>query len=112
MYPHERSLVERYQNRPFAFLGVNSDEDRTALKAVMAQEHLPWRCWCEGGTAGPIATRYRVRGWPTIYVLDANGVIRYSQVRGADLDTAVETLVREAESYLPPVTATLSKTTK
>ncbi len=98
MYRHERSLVERYQNRPFAFLGINSDEDRGNVKDLMAREGLPWRCWCEGSTCGPIATQYRVRGWPTIYVLDAKGVIRYVQVRGADLDTAVETLVREAEA--------------
>jgi hypothetical protein len=101
MYPHERSLVERYQGRPFAFLGINSDEDRETLKAVMAREGLPWRCWCDGGAGGPIGQRYRVTGWPTIYVLDADGVIRHVQLRGQNLDAAVETLVREAESKAP-----------
>ena len=32
MYPHERSLVKRLENKPFALLGVNSDRDREALK--------------------------------------------------------------------------------
>jgi hypothetical protein len=98
MYPHERSLVERYQGRPFAFLGINSDEDREAIKSIMAREGLPWRCWYEGGACGPIARRYHVSGWPTVYVLDADGVIRQVQPRGRNLDDAVETLVREAEN--------------
>jgi hypothetical protein len=98
MYPHERSLVERYRGRPFVFLGINSDEDRQTLKAVMAREGLSWRCWCDGSTDGPIGQRYRIKGWPAIYVLDADGVIRHVQLRGQALDAAVDKLVLEAES--------------
>src|SRR5947209_7125046 len=97
MYPHERSLVQRYQGRPFAFLGINSDDDPQSAKAIMAAEGLPWRCWWDGGAHGSIANRYLVNGWPTIYVLDAEGVIRCVQPRGRGLDEAVEKLVREAE---------------
>ena len=90
--------MERYQGRPFAFLGINSDADPEALKALIARENLPWRCWWDGGAQGPIANRYRIEGWPTLYILDADGVIRYTRLRGQNLDDAVETLVREAES--------------
>jgi len=37
MYPHERSLVEKYRDEPFAILGVNSDEDLDELKPVVPQ---------------------------------------------------------------------------
>jgi hypothetical protein len=89
--------VERYQGRPFAFLGINSDDDPKMVKTFMAREGLPWRSWWDQGAQGPIAKRYRVSGWPTLYVLDADGVIRYVQVRGRSLDNAVDTLVRQAE---------------
>jgi hypothetical protein len=36
-----------------------------------------------------------VRGWPTVYVLDGRGVIRYRQVFGKQLDDAVQALLRE-----------------
>ena len=36
-----------------------------------------------------------MRGWPTIYVLDAKGVIRYKNVRGEAMDQAVDTLLAE-----------------
>jgi hypothetical protein len=29
MIPHERSLVERLKDKPFALLGVNSDVDKS-----------------------------------------------------------------------------------
>ena len=38
MYPHERSLVNRLEKKPFALLGINSDEDRGALKKVLEKE--------------------------------------------------------------------------
>jgi hypothetical protein len=39
-----------------------------------------------------------VRGWPTIYVLDANGVIRYKNVREEKMDEAVDTLLAEMQT--------------
>jgi len=96
MYPHERSLVQRLENEPFALIGINSDRDREALKRTMAEEGITWRSFWDGGsTSGPIATKWNVRGWPTIYVLDGEGRIRYRDVRGEALDRAVDTLLAE-----------------
>ena len=36
-----------------------------------------------------------VSGWPTIYVIDAKGVIRYRDVRDEAMEKAVDTLVGE-----------------
>ncbi len=98
MYPHERSLVKTYQDRPFALIGVNSDPDRAKLKERIAEEGITWRSFWDESTGGPIATRWNVSGWPTIYVLDHEGVIRFKNVRGESLDRAIELLVAEAEA--------------
>src|SRR3954471_1168057 len=99
MYPHERSLVQRLAGKPFALVGVNSDDDRTELKAAMAAEQITWRSfWNGGGTGGPISREWDVHSWPTIYVVDHRGVIRYKDVRGELLDRAVDNLLRELES--------------
>ncbi len=98
MYPHERSLVKRLADKPFALLGVNSDKDREKLKDTMKEKNITWRSfWNGGGTDGPISTLWSVTGWPTIYVLDAKGVIRYKGVRGEAMDEAVDTLLAELE---------------
>jgi hypothetical protein len=99
MYAHERSLVKRLENRPFALIGVNSDKDRDQLKQVLKDENLSWRSfWNGGSTNGPISNAWKVRGWPTIFVLDAEGVIRYRNVRGEAMDHAVDALLAEMDA--------------
>lgn len=99
MYPHERSLVKDLANEPFAIIGVNSDQDKTRLKERMEEENITWRSFWDGGsTNGPIATKWNVKGWPTTYVIDHKGVIRYKQVRGDQLDDAIHTLLAEMKA--------------
>ena len=98
MYPHERSLVKKLANKPFALLGINSDPDREKLKEILKEKEITWRSWWDQSTSGPIATQWNVSGWPTIYVLDHKGVIRYKNVRNSSLDNAIETLLKEAEA--------------
>jgi peroxiredoxin len=101
MYPHERSLVKRLADKPFVILGINSDEDREALKKTIEKEQLTWRSfWDGGGHQGLIATAYNVQSWPTIFILDAKGVIQYTSV-GADekkLDEVIEALLKEQDA--------------
>ena len=97
MYPHERSLVKQLSDKPFAIIGINSDKDREAIQQIVADKNITWRSFWNGpeGTGGPISKKWRVNSWPTIYVLDENGVIRYKNVRGDDLDDAIVTLLSE-----------------
>ena len=99
MYPHERSLVKKLENEPFALIGVNSDADLDKLRPRLEEEQISWRSFWNGpkGTEGPISTAWNVRGWPTIYVIDHKGVIRYKGVRGEKMDEAVDTLLEEME---------------
>jgi hypothetical protein len=96
MYPHERSLVERLKDEPFALIGVNSDKNLDALQEVIKKEKITWRSfWNGGSTSGPISSAWNVRGWPTIYILDHKGVIRYKNVRGEAIDKAIDQLLKE-----------------
>jgi RNA polymerase sigma factor (sigma-70 family) len=102
MIPHLRGLVRRMDGKPFILLGIAHDRDREAFKAMMAKEGINWRSWWDGDhIEGPIATRWSIRGWPTIDVLDHRGVIRYKDIEGKPLDTAVDTLLKEREASKP-----------
>ena len=96
MYPHERSLVKRLKDEKFTLLGIISDETPEKYTAAAKRESLTWPVMFDGGsTDGPIATKWGVRAWPTIYVLDAKGVIRYIGVRDKQMDEAVDALLAE-----------------
>jgi hypothetical protein len=96
MVPHERSLVKRMQGRPFALIGVNADSKQEEARKRVEKEGINWRSFWDG-QGGSIVKDYRVRYFPTIYVLDTNGVIRYRDVRDTAMDRAVDELLREAE---------------
>jgi hypothetical protein len=102
MYPHERSLVKKLADKPFALIGVNSDADLKALKPVLEREQITWRSFWNGpqGTGGPISEEWGVTGWPTLYLIDHKGVIRHKFLGSPGdkvLDEAIEKLVEEAE---------------
>jgi hypothetical protein len=100
MYPHERSLVTQLKDKPFALIGVNSDKDLAKVRKIKAEKSLTWRSFWNGpqGMLGPISTEWNVEGWPTVYVIDHQGVIRHKNVRGDKLDEAIESLIAKAES--------------
>jgi len=99
MYPHERSLVKKLKDKPFALLGVNSDDDLEALKPRLQEERITWRSFWNGpeGTRGPISAEWNVRGWPTIYIIDHQGVIRAKNKRGEAMEDVVMELLAEME---------------
>jgi hypothetical protein len=101
MIPHERSLVEKLKNEPFALIGMNSDEDRDKLKADMKKNSVTWRSFWNGpkGTSGPISTTWNVHSWPTLYFIDHKGVIRARDVRDeAAMEKLIDGLVADAKA--------------
>ena len=89
MYPHGRSLVEELKDKPFSLIGINSDP-KSKLEEIIEDGTVTWECvWDGGSTRGPIATQWAVRGWPTIYILDHKGVIRFKDLRGEEMEHAV-----------------------
>ena len=51
---------------------------RPQLKETLKTEQITWRSfWNGGSTRGPISTEWNIQGWPTLYVIDADGVIRH-----------------------------------
>ncbi len=98
MIPHEKEMVARLKDKPFALIGINSDGDRSVLNKILKEQGITWRQAVDGSTSGPIATKWGVRGWPTIYVLDGKGVIRYQDLRDQELEDAVNKLLQEMKS--------------
>ena len=70
------------KDRPFALIGVNSDDLDRAHAAVKAHD-LNWRNFQNQpeGSKTKISDDWLLNGWPTIVVLDAERRIRY---RGLD----------------------------
>jgi hypothetical protein len=101
MYAHERSLVKKLADKPFALVGVNSDMDLDDLKPVLEKEHITWRSFQNNkGEGGTISDTWNVQAWPTLIIIDHKGIIRHKWAGSPGnekLDEAIEKLVKEAE---------------
>ncbi len=98
MLPHERSLVKRLEDKPFALLGINSDGDAATVKKRLEESAITWRNAIDGTPGGPLATKWNVNGWPAIYILDVDGKIRYRDLRDEEMEKAIMVLLAEAEA--------------
>jgi peroxiredoxin len=96
MYPQQRDLIARFKDRPFAIVSVDTDEEKSSLRTSIESKEITWRCWWDGGMDGPITTRWGVSRFPSIFVLDPQGVIRFIELRGEPLDKAVDALLKES----------------
>jgi peroxiredoxin len=103
-YPYERFLLELYDGWPFAILGVDSSDTLDAARRGFVEHGLSYLAWWDGRSGtddrGPIAAAWNVQGWPTTYVLDAEGVIRFVDLRSEDLMKAVRQLLVEEQRRL------------
>jgi thiol-disulfide isomerase/thioredoxin len=96
MIPHERDMVQRLKDKPFALIAVSADDHREDVTHFLEKEPMPWTHWWEGKD-GKMIREWQVAGFPTLYVLDANGVIRF-KFMGAKTDAlekAVQSLLAE-----------------
>jgi thiol-disulfide isomerase/thioredoxin len=96
MIPHERELVKKLKDKPFVLVSISGDDKKEALTNFLKTNDMPWTHWWEG--RGPLMTQLNIQFFPTIFVLDTKGVIRYKGVRGEAMDHAVDTLLKEVEA--------------
>jgi thiol-disulfide isomerase/thioredoxin len=96
--PHERALVKRLADRPFALLGVNTDANRAEANKYIFDLGVNWRSWWDGD-GGSIVPAWHVSAFPSFYLIDHYGVIRY-KTNNMDESTEqlIEKLLRQAEA--------------
>ena len=93
------------EGRPFALLGVNVGGCTVEeLRKVMTNENLTWRSFADPGQAGAgaIARQWSLLSTPTLYLIDAEGVIRNKWVANPGervIDAAVEKWTKAAEEH-------------
>ena len=86
--PHLHDLYASLPKSKFQFLGVNADSENAAsvfayhryfglqFPALLDPSANPGSFTQPGG-AGPVTTTYQVESFPTFYVIDGNGIVRW-----------------------------------
>ena len=98
MLPHEKELVERLKDKPFALIGINNDGTAAEVLPRFQKEGITWRNAIEP-EKGSLASQWNVTGYPNLFLVDAKGVIREHWLGSPGdevLDEKIDALVAEA----------------
>jgi thiol-disulfide isomerase/thioredoxin len=99
--PFERGLVQEFKGKPFVLLGVNGDEDRDEGAKAAERMKFPGRSvWNNASKTvrGKMTDGFDVQMWPHVVVVDANGIIRGTNVPDRDLKPLIKALIAEVPS--------------
>lgn len=96
LLPQLSELAQRFKDQPLALLGVNTDPPAKASQ-VLAAQPLPWRCWLDGSTSGPITSIWSLRHFPTLYLISPEGIILQKDTTLAAVSQALEKAFSPAE---------------
>lgn len=96
MIPHTRDLVKKMANKPFVFVSISADEKKEVLQKFIEKTPMPWTHWYSGPEG--VVEEWEVETFPTVYILDAKGVIR-KKIQDAS-DKAIEAIGKEVEKLV------------
>lgn len=94
--PSMQRLADRYADRPFTILAVNLAEDEADVRAFVARHELRFPVLLD--PAGESIDAWKVFAYPTSYVIDHRGDIRYA-LFGA-IDWLEPDVLKTSESLL------------
>ena len=91
--PNVKRTYEKYKDQKFQIIAISLDRSQQPLEAFIEREGLAWVHYWD--KSQKITNQYGVRGIPSTFLLDGEGVIRKTNLRGHSLETAVAELVKE-----------------
>ena len=88
--PNVVATYKKYHDQGFDIIGVSLDQDREKLLGYTKQNDMTWPQFFDGqGWQNKLAVKYGIESIPATYLLDGNGFIIATDLRGDALEQAV-----------------------
>jgi peroxiredoxin len=92
--PQLRALYQEHRARGFEILGVCLDSQRELVKPYMTQHRMTWgQIYQPGGLNAPAALNYGIVSLPTMFLVNAEGVVVNRNATIQDVKTAVPAML-------------------
>jgi thiol-disulfide isomerase/thioredoxin len=92
--PNVVALYAKYHAKGLNILSVSLDKEASAWKAAIAKDKLTWNHVSNlKEFEDPIALQYGINAIPSIFILDAKGVIIAKDLRGEELNAKIASLL-------------------
>ena len=88
--PNVLKTYEKYHSKGFEIVGISLDSDKSKLSNFIHSKNMTWQQYFDGqGWKNKIAQKYVVHSIPAAYLLDKEGKLIASNLRGEALEQAV-----------------------
>ncbi|MEX2577891.1 MAG: TlpA disulfide reductase family protein [Verrucomicrobiales bacterium] len=89
--PNVIAAYNEYHEEGFEIVGVSLDEDKAALEKFVTENDMPWPQYFDGkGFNNELAQRFGISQIPATFLVGQDGKIVASNLRGPELEAAVE----------------------
>jgi peroxiredoxin len=93
-FPNLKQIYRDFHEQGFDIVGISFDDSPATVEAFRARAKLPWRMAMNESPEGPVSGRFKVRTIPALFLIDRKGNVAQVDVRGNDLRTVIEKLLR------------------
>ncbi len=92
--PRMKAMYERWHDKGFEIVGISLDTDRQKLESYLAENGIVWPQYFDGkGWGAAPSRRFGIRGVPTGILIDREGNVVSSQLKGAELERTLTAML-------------------
>jgi thiol-disulfide isomerase/thioredoxin len=94
--PNVIAVYKKYHTQGFEIIGVSLDDDKDKLTSFIKEQGMTWQQFFDGqGWKNKVAVKFGVDSIPFTILVDGDGKIIGTNLRGEDLETAVAKAVKK-----------------
>lgn len=88
--PNVLKTYQKYHSQGFEIIGISLDQEKEKLESFLKQKGIPWQQYFDGeGWGNKLAVKYGIESIPATFLLDGQGKIIGTDLRGEALAEAV-----------------------
>jgi thiol-disulfide isomerase/thioredoxin len=88
--PNLVKAYEEYNKKGFEIIGISFDESREKFDEYIKENKMPWPQYFDGkGWQNEVGPTYGIQSIPTMYLLDKDGKVITTDLRGGKLEEAL-----------------------
>ncbi len=93
--PEIVKTYQAYKDKGFEVVGISFDEDKSAFEAYLKENNMPWPQYFDGkGWENEVGPTYGIQSIPGMYLLDAEGKVVSTELRGGKLEEELKKLLK------------------
>ena len=90
--PNVRRVYDEYKDDGFIVIGISLDKYRAVLEDFVQKEKIEWPQVFDAEAEFEVSLLYQVNLIPSMFLIDRDGILRYTNARGDDLEPCVKKL--------------------